>query len=199
MEERTITVYEFNELGEQAQEKVIYWINSWLDMDLFEEGVAEDLKELFPNSSLELQYSLSHSQGDGVNIYGDLWINDVLALEEIKNQFTEKQLARIQHYTEEFLYKVNLPYNRRYGYCTASSIDFAGELINELEMADYHNIDVELIEDFENAIKVQMMIVCSKFEKMGYEEIDYMHSKEFAAEMCEANEYKFLENGTVFI
>ena len=40
--------------------------------------------------------------------------------------------------------------------------------------------------------------ICEQLEKDGYSFIDYENSEESFIEMCDANEYTFLENGTMF-
>lgn len=59
------------------------------------------------------------------------------------------------------------------------------------------NQEGEYIEtkDFEENIYIPL---CKRVAKKGYEEIEYMESMESFSETCEANDYKFLENGTMF-
>ena len=40
---------------------------------------------LFPNSNLKVEYSLNYCQGDGLNIYGELNIKDILKYLDFKD------------------------------------------------------------------------------------------------------------------
>ena len=75
---KTYNVYKYNELSEDAKEKVKQW---YLDDDFspqeFENSCMDALNRLFPNSDLKVQFSLSACQGDGFNIYGKLDLSDV--------------------------------------------------------------------------------------------------------------------------
>ena len=74
-------VYDFSELSEDAKEKAKQW---YLDDDFrpseFTEIYEQDLQNIFPDSELKLQYSLRYCQGDGLNIYGNLDVNNILNL-----------------------------------------------------------------------------------------------------------------------
>lgn len=87
-------VFSFSELSEKAKDKVRQWyLNDDLRTDIFTEDCLYRLGELFPNSDLKVEYSLGYCQGDGLNIYGDLRLDDVM--EYIKDNFTED---RVYHY-----------------------------------------------------------------------------------------------------
>lgn len=72
------TVYLFSELSEEAKEKVRNWYLESQDTYIFSEDCEEELREIFPNSGLDVQYSLSYCQGDGFNIFGNLDIDDFI-------------------------------------------------------------------------------------------------------------------------
>ena len=73
---RTITidydVYTYDELSAEAKNKVKDWILSddFRNYELYD-ILKEDLKALF-NADLDVEYSLSYCQGDGLNIYGEI-------------------------------------------------------------------------------------------------------------------------------
>ena len=76
---KTYEVYNYNELSEQAKEKVKnYYLISEIRNDLFQEDIKYNLSYYFNNSELDYQYSLSHSQGDGFNIYGKINVDEVI-------------------------------------------------------------------------------------------------------------------------
>ena len=65
----TFNVYKYSELNADAQDyaKQQYLDLPWRNED-FKELVETCLKEDYPNSVLEFQYSLGYGQGDGFNI-----------------------------------------------------------------------------------------------------------------------------------
>lgn len=89
---REFNVYKFDELSQAAKEKVRNWyLEGQSELSyIFTEDCMERLKELFPNSNLEVQYSLAYCQGDGFNIYGEIRLDELL--EKIAENFTEKEM-----------------------------------------------------------------------------------------------------------
>lgn len=60
------------------------------------------------------------------------------------------------------------------------------------EDKDGNEIDTEY---FENSVYIPL---CQRTAKGGYDEIEYQESEECFRETCEANDYTFLEDGTMF-
>ena len=78
---KTTKVYEYMELSDDAKENAKQWYlnddpRSYELTDIF----MEDIHQIFPNSKLEVQWSLSSCQGDGVNIYGSVDLHDIFSL-----------------------------------------------------------------------------------------------------------------------
>lgn len=75
---KVFNVYDYTELSESAKEKVREW---YLDDDLrpqmFKESIDMWLSENFKDSELEVQFSLSSCQGDGLNIYGKVYLDEL--------------------------------------------------------------------------------------------------------------------------
>ena len=59
------------------------------------------------------------------------------------------------------------------------------------------NINVEALTKFEKLVRGIFRTLCRSYEKQGYEYF-YEISDEDLEEMCEANEYEFLADGTIF-
>lgn len=208
---RTITVdykvYKYNELDESAKEKVKRWYLETQDSYGFSEMVKEDLKCLFGENDLDVQYSLAYCQGDGFNIYGEINAESILKclenhnggtqLEKFENVLTEKEKKTILHYANE-CGKIKLPMNNRYCYSLADYIDIKDDWEYDLEVySGYKNINVGVLEKFEALVRDIFYKLCKSYEKEGYEYF-YEISDEDLEEICEANEYEFLEDGTVF-
>lgn len=81
-------VYRYAELSQAAKEKVREWyLEGQSNLSyIFTEDCENRLAELFPNSDLEVQYSLGYCQGDGFNIYGEIRLDELL--EKIAGKFT---------------------------------------------------------------------------------------------------------------
>ena len=206
---REYKVYNFSELSEEAKDKVKQW---YLDDDFrsydFENIYTEDLRYLFNNSDLKLQFSLSYCQGDGLNIYGKLDLMDVFTairdtehsgdlFEQYKDLFSEHEQRTIEAYMEVCGREVELPYNRHYCYCIDDRVDFADDWIESLEYCRYKNIQIDTIRKMEKLVGRMFENLSATYEKYGY---DYFYNAddEVVNEECEANGWRFLEDGTFF-
>ena len=206
---REYKVYNFSELSEDAKEKAKKW---YLDDDFrpqeFENIYTEDLHYLFNNSDLKMQFSLSYCQGDGLNIYGKLDLMDVFAtirdtdhsgeqFKQYKDLFSEHEQKTIEAYMEACGREIELPYNRHYCYCVDDRVDFADEWIEILEYCRYKNIQIDTIRKMEKLVGMMFENLSATYEKYGY---DYFYNAddEVVNETCEANGWRFLEDGTFF-
>lgn len=204
-------VYKYNELSADAKEKVKQWYLEGQEPYIFEADCKEDLRNLFGKNNLDVQFSLASCQGDGFNIYGTIDAHTIFNCLEKHNggtQFakfedvlTETEKKTILAYAEE-CGAIELPMNRRYCYSLADYIDIAEDWAWRLEYANNHdytwdNINNELLNKFEKLVRGIFSTLCKYYEKWGY---DYFYeiSEEDLEEICEANEYEFLEDGTVF-
>ena len=206
---REYKVYNFSELSKDAKEKAKQW---YLDDDFrpqeFENIYTEDLHYLFNNSDLKMQFSLSYCQGDGLNIYGKLDLMDVFAairdtdhsgeqFKQYKDLFSEHEQKTIEAYMEACGREIELPYNRHYCYCVDDRVDFADEWIEILEYCRYKNIQIDTIRKMEKLVGMMFENLSATYEKYGY---DYFYNAddEVVNEVCEANGWRFLEDGTFF-
>ena len=206
---REYKVYNFSELSEDAKEKAKQW---YLDDDFrpqeFENIYTEDLHYLFNNSDLKMQFSLSYCQGDGLNIYGKLDLMDVFAairdtdhsgeqFKQYKDLLSEHEQKTIEAYMEACGREIELPYNRHYCYCIDDRVDFADEWIEILEYCRYKNIQIDTIRKMEKLVGMMFENLSATYEKYGY---DYFYNAddEVVNETCEANGWRFLEDGTFF-
>lgn len=202
-------VYKFNELDKEAKEKVKQWyLDGQCDLSfIFTEDCKEDLHCLFGENGLDVQYSLGYCQGDGFNIYGTIeaWkIIDCLEkhnggtqLKEFENVLTDKEKKTILHYAK-LCDDIKLEYNNRYCYSLADYIDIKNDWEYDLEYYhNYSNINKEVLEKFENMVREIFSTLCNSYEKQGYE-FFYEIDDETLEDNCEANEWEFLADGTLF-
>ena len=208
---RTVTVeykvYKYNELSDKAKKTVKQWYLDNQEPYFFTDMCKEDLKALFGENGLNVEYSLSYCQGDGFNIYGKVGAEQIfnclekhnggVQLEKFENVLSDKEKKTILHYAE-MCGDIKLPNNNRYGYCMADYIDIKDEWSSDLEYNyNYKNINDKVLEKFETLVKGIFKELCSGFEKVGYEYF-YEISEEDLEENCNANEYEFHEDGTIF-
>lgn len=146
---KEIKAYTFPELTGEAKEKAKEWYlnDETLSWELTN-NYESDLSCIFPNSDLKVQWSLSYCQGDGVNIYGSVNMEDIFVLSQnapaynwIDGYLTEKEIRTLRFYMSEYKNEVKIPVNRRYSYCMADSIDFAEDFRYELENGEFFNED----------------------------------------------------------
>ena len=200
-------VYKYGELTEGAKEKVKAWYLEGQEPYIFTEDCKMDLENLFGENDLDVQYSLGYCQGDGFNIYGKIYAESILEclekhnggtqLAEFENVLTEKEKKTILHYAEE-CGMIEIPMNNRYCYSLADYIDIADDWEYQLEnYSCYKNINTEALYKFEKLVREIFDTLCGSYEKQGYEWF-YEISEEDLEEMCEANGYEFLKDGTVF-
>lgn len=201
-------VYKYNELSEKAKEKVREWYLNGQEPYIFTEDCKEDLRNLFGENELEVQYSLGYCQGDGFNIYGVIDTESIFnclekhtggtQLKKFENVLTAEEKKTIINYAKEIgeCALIELPYNNRYCYSLAYHINFAEDWEEELKYYT-NNINKTLIKKFEMMVQEIFTELCGSYERQGYEYF-YEISDEDLEEMCEANGYEFLEDGTIF-
>lgn len=196
---RVYQVYSYAELSEKAKEAVKQWyIDDEFRTDIFTEDVNYMLSEDYPESELKVQYSLSYCQGDGLNVYGKLYLIDMLNKLDFKG-YTEKEKKFIHWLFTKYnkYYSAEIPSNNRYGYCMANQIDFRGSLEYDLESDHIRAINYEAIRKFEIDVIQHFKKVCREYEAAGYK-FFYDPDEEEIESTCEANDWKFTADGEYF-
>ena len=209
---KTYNVYNYNELSDEAKEKVKQdYLDNPVRNDIFYEDCTETIYDLFPQSDLKIQYSLSSCQGDGFNTYGTLDVFNLINLMRNKEKlpfsllnkiekdidiFTSEELDLLSQYYNYYCSSIKIPHNFRYCYSQADYINFADDWAEELENAEMEYND-NLIIKFENFVRKFFSELNNMFEEEGYDFL-YNVSDEEIKDWCEANEYTFLKNGTLF-
>ena len=209
---KTYNVYSYNELSDKAKEKVKQdYLDDPVRNDIFYENCMTTIYNLFPQSDLKVQYSLSSCQGDGFNTYGTLDVFNLINLmrnrenifipflNKIENDidiFTSEELDILSQYYNYSCSSIKIPQNLRYCYSMSDYINFSDDWIEELENAKIEYND-ELIIKFENFVRKFFSELNSLFEEAGYNFL-YNASEKEIEDWCKANEYMFLEDGTLF-
>lgn len=191
-----IRLYEFNELNQDAKENAINEyrrkMGNWgPDLDCFKYD-CEEKAEQIGFKDIKLAYSLGNCQGDGVSFkcsyidtakfIAELWPNcKTSVIDTLCNNISFDCIGNT---------------NRRY--CYASNGDI------QMYLYFYKNFHRSLPNLEAMAYKLheyiqdQYLSLCNKFEKIGYQEIEYFYSDENIIQTIEANEIEFTENGKQF-
>ena len=159
----------------------------------FEDYVDNYLYELFPNSDLQYQYSLSYCQGDGFNIYGELNLYDIL--DKIKDKLTEGEIKYI-NWLASIENSVKLKMNRRYNYCICDREEMLQNITAYLELNCYKNVRYDIIIKFEKLAGKYLKDLCDNLEDKGYEHIYNLTENDI--ECYEYNGMSFNEDGSLY-
>lgn len=199
-------LYKYEELNSEAKEKAKRNYLDNLEPALFTDEVETDLKTVFPNSNLKVQYSLNYCQGDGLSVYGSLDFEDIFnilkgndypSLTENIDPFTEKEIKTLRFYANE-KGALNVDINQRYPFFCDWCYNFADNWIDTFESDGFSFIQTELIYRFEKAIKTIMRRYCKKWEDAGYK-FFYKIDDESMEEMSNDGGLEYLADGTLYV
>lgn len=201
-EKRTVTksydVYKYDELSDEAKEKVKELFLKWRGEDgsIFTEDCESAINDLFPNSDLNVQYSLSYSQGGGFNTYGKLRATDLINVDLEKyplNGTNIKPLSdknAIKDVCEKAgIFDITLDNNNHYCYSLADRIELDRTYEDELS-----EDEIKLLDELEKFAQDVFGEINSKFEDNGYDYF-YEMSEDEVREEADANDYEFTEDG----
>jgi hypothetical protein len=181
MKEYTVQRFAFSELSEGSRETAISKCQGTLYEYLDEREITDYLRGQvegalggYPDEDIEIAYSLSYCQGDGVAIYGMIRRADAPDL-------TWPEGAAYVTMTRN-------SYGHHYSHYNSFSIDICDE-------------EGEIVDDFDGTgiLETQLRDLCRELERAGYKYIEGMTSREAAIEYLENEEGEidplFLENG----
>lgn len=186
--------YQFEELGAEAKEKVRAWYLDGQDAETLRDDIREQLHIDFADSDLDVQFSLASRQGDGLNIYGDLLLED--AFQFVADKFTQKETRFFRWAFREYRPMYKMPQNRRYTYCIADRMDFCENLVDDLESDSMRGVPWDLVARFEKALQEYFSGLCAMWEEEGYRFFYEVEDAELA-EICSCNGWEFYEDGAI--
>jgi hypothetical protein len=186
-------------LSDNAREKVANWyLSNFKTSEDFTDICMERLEELFKNSDLKVEYSLSYCQGDGFNIYGEINVEDLVEYLYNEGKLNKEEKDKVIGYSQSiYVDTIELPRNlSRYSYCYANHIDIFEEWSWKLE-EDGLCYETGLLEKFEEVTVGAFEKLCGEFERLGY---NYFYDTDFEEieEFCEVNEFEFYEDGGIY-
>jgi hypothetical protein len=195
---KTINVYSFAELCDDAKKKAI---NSYRTKYGFDEFELEDyMDSVFAgkvetlSSEFHYNYSLNHCQGDGVCFYGDVVGDDLYALaklvyldlvpDDVTKAISNGIIDKVSfdktdtHYCHKYTVEITVHY----------PLDFADELSDD---------DFNAMINFQKAITIWYRKTCDDLERLGYYTIDMLQSDEFIADTLKDDDVEYyLADGT---
>lgn len=187
-----IQLYKFNELSENAKNTAIekYKQNDHIYLDQFDEDCHEQIEKNGFKGNVELQYSLSYCQGDGLSFSCDYFnnLNDLFI--EVLGNGKQKTIDCI---INNLSFKCN---GNNWRYCYASRNDISLELDNYYVKSST-NLD-NVISKVESKLQDLYIDLCKKLEYQGYKEIEYQYSDEYITEMLINNDFDFTVNGHIY-
>jgi hypothetical protein len=181
MKDYTVRRLAFSELNEGARERAILQLQDTLHEYLDEREITDYLRGQiegalggYPDEDIEIAYSLSYCQGDGVAIYGMIRRADAPDL-------TWPEGA-------DHVMLTRNSWGHHYSHYNSFSVDVCDE-------------EGEIVDDFDGTgiLETQLRDLCRELERAGYKYIEGMTSREAAIEYLENEEGEidplFLENG----
>jgi hypothetical protein len=188
MKDYTVRRFAFSELNEGARERAITKLQDTLLEYLDEREITDYLRGQiegslggYPDEDIEIAYSLSYCQGDGVAIYGMLRRSDAPDLTWPVNadHVTLTRNSWGHHYSHWNTFNVEI-------------YDVEGEILDQ-------DTDTGYGADGTRILETQLRDLCRELERAGYKYIEGMTSREAAIEYLENEEGEidplFLENG----
>lgn len=210
-EKRTVTipavsydVFTFDELSDQAKEtarekvrdRILQWRGD--SSDVFTDSCVTTLNELFPNSDLNVQYSLSYCQGDGFNTSGKLKVDDLLNVDLTAYPLNGSGIKPLEDKEaikaaceKADVTSLDLPENRRYGYSMADRIEVVPYY--EVELTDG---ETALLNELEKFAQDVMGRINRQLEDDGYDWF-YEVTDEDIQDEISSQELEFTEDGEI--
>lgn len=182
-----IQAYSFSELSESVQEKLI---NENLDFiySILNSDFSERAKQYLSDQGLDdvdVNYSLSNCQGDGVAFYGTVDASKIAHMLEPKDA---KVLSKIKDNVTINIYRSNTRY------------DHYNTMRVYVELDGYHDRDYthinKVLERVEQNILQHIQDYSKELERIGYE--DYFDNAfDMAKQDLEAQEYLYSKCGEI--
>ena len=190
---KVFEVYRFEELSAPAKYNAIqYFIEDMRDCDIFTDICECKLADIFPNSTLNVEYQLDHCQGDYFNFYGDIDLNDIL--NQVISKLTEKQTKLFRHIIKSWKdTHTILPLKGFYNLNTAYNCHIFGGVIDDMECYGYRDIPEKDIAAIEDIAAELLSNICTDLMDKGY---NYFYPDDTEiAEQYNDNDYYFTSDG----
>lgn len=194
--EKKIAIYSYDELSRDAKERAKEDVRNFYEniLDSYLESFNEEAKEQIEKegfSDVDINYSLSYSQGDGFSFTG--YVGNVAEfIEKIGSRFSKL-------YTSEYVDDISIEIVRNtHHYAHENTVSAEVEIYYSEDIPDKEYRELEsLSNELQEEVEEYKNNLCKKLEKQGYKEIDFFYSEENIEDFIESNEYEFYENGGI--
>lgn len=187
----TRTVYTFDELrelGGKAYENARDLVARWAtpDSDILSDYLSEELRDIAGSECEILDYRISYSQGDGVNIRADIMVTDAPTPSVGPKLPTLDGVERIRV----------TPWDRRYlgssCHVDITWTDTQAELMADMTYADECAVTARI----EDAVSDWYRATCAHLYAFACADIEYWWNDDNVAQFARDNGYEFYEDGT---
>lgn len=204
MREVTVKLYNFSELGKEAQAKAIKdWRNKGYafgdsDVEMLTDVFRYELESYGFDDDVIVEWSLGYCQGDGVAFYGSIDLEKVLP--NHVDDFTKDELRRLYWLNKEFgvsIETVRNSYGYHYSHANTMDVSIDCDYYIDYRQTEQYN---EVLQKLEDIVLNDIQSLSHKLEREGYEFIERMESDEVIREFFEYNDdcYEFIEDGTLY-
>lgn len=172
---KNYSVYTYDELSKEAQEKAL---NDWCNENEYfflSDCMNERLHELLGENGIK---DLNDTRTTPTQVMYSL-------------SYCQGDGCMFEGVFEWKKYKVVIKHSGHYYHSNSKTID-----ILKTWDVDFDNEYVG--EEVENEFEELYQKICKELEKYGYDFIEYEDSEEHFMEMCDCNEWTFLEDGKMF-
>lgn len=182
---------EFPEAQERARDKIGSWNAEWEGENLSYQFELILEEQGFPTDKIE--YSLGHSQGDGVAFYGSIDVNHWLTVNKRLTYYrtlrTYDPYARIDKNS----------WGTHYSHYNTMDVIAGASFHTDWWPFEDNTTDrkTQMLGELRYELEESVQDMSHKLEKFGYDIIEHAYSDEAVRESCEANEHLFTEEGEI--
>ena len=201
MRTEKIKIYKFEELGEEAKKIAREWYKECMsnDFQVESEIITENLKETATDEmhnmieDLNVAWSLSNCQGDGVSFTGKIITENVISFLKL---CLGRNLSASEAEVAKFIDYIEFTRNNRVNYVHKYTVD----VYLEVYIPEYYKKDGvnTILDNLGDAIESKRIDLCDKLEAQGNKEIDYLYSDDSVDDNIICNEYEFYGDGTKY-
>ena len=190
MRTQEIELFCITELDEEAKTKAVEYLrdSDYYGADTGEiEGPVKDKLREYGLPTETIEWSLGHSQGDGVAFYGDIDVQKLLM-----NIGEWSKYSWLVYDYELSATSTRNSLGNHYSHFNTMDVYMQRE-------RDYRTEQARMLgKELWELIKLRVQSVSKELEKLGYEIIEASREKEYIIECAEANEMEFREDGRLW-
>lgn len=190
---KTVNIYQFDELNDEAKETARQSITKCIIEDrfcFFSEDLQEIASENYDLNAARFYYSLSNCQGDGLMFECDDILDSSYIYDRVCAKLTTEETKRAAELIKDGRYKFYTRNSKNhYYYAHKNDVDYD---VFGLEF----DSDYDLAEKIQSIIADIYMSICKEIERIGYNCYDV--SEEDIIDYIMLNEFEFTADGNIY-